>query len=169
MRTRLRVLALLVTLGAAPAEAEFYKWALPDGTIEYSDRPPVEGAERVELRPLVTYTPTAIPEQSAGSKAKIPEPAEGYDSFSIASPANDATVRSPGSGNISLSVAVSPSLIQGHAIEIFVDGRKFGRSELPTVTLKNVDRGTHQIHAAIIDDSGAELVRTETITVHLYR
>ncbi len=169
MSTWLRVLALLLTLGAASAEAEFYKWALPDGSIEYSDRPPVEGAERVDLRPLVTYTPTAIPEQSASPKAGNAEPAEGYDSFTIASPANDATVRSPGSGNISLSFAVSPSLIQGHAIEIFIDGQRFGRSDTSAVTLNNVDRGTHQIHAAIIDDAGVELARTETITVHLYR
>jgi hypothetical protein len=163
------LLAFGLTLAAASAGAEIYKWILPNGSIKYSDRPPEKGAERVDLRPLVIIPPLATSVPAETTEMEGPAESNGYDSFTIASPANDATVRSPGSGNISLSFAVSPSLIQGHAIEIFIDGQRFGRSDTSAATLSNVDRGTHQIHAAIIDDAGVELARTETITVHLHR
>ncbi len=162
-----RIFALLVTLCAASAEAEIYKWILPDGSIEYSDRPPAEGAEKVELSPLVTYTAppvSANPEESPQADTEF----DGYDSFTIASPANDATIRD-NAGNVSLNFAVTPSLIQGHAIDIFLDGRKFGRSNAPLVTLANLSRGNHQIYAVIVDDTGAELARTGTLSINLQR
>jgi hypothetical protein len=160
---------LLSTFAATSTGAEIYKWTLPNGEVEFSDRPPQEGAQPLELRPLVTIPALAAPAPPEAAQAEPPANSEGYDSFTIASPANDATVRSPGIGNLSLSFSIVPGLNQGHAIEVFMDGRSFGRSENSAVTLNNVDRGTHQIQAAIVDDNGAEVARTESITVHMHR
>ncbi|MDH3314727.1 MAG: DUF4124 domain-containing protein [Gammaproteobacteria bacterium] len=163
-----RLFALLVTLGAASAEAEIYKWILPNGSVKYSDRPPVEGADEAELRPLVTYTPPPVSAKTAETAPQSEPAAKGYDSFTIVSPANDATIRD-NAGNISLNLAITPTLTQGHAIEVFVDGLKFSRSNAPNVTLMNVNRGSHQIYAVIVDDAGVEAARTQTITVYLQR
>lgn len=167
MRTLISVFVL--TVAASSAGAEIYKRTLPNGEIEFSDRPPAEGAKPVELRPLLTVPALAAPAASESAQGKTPAVSGSYDSFTIASPADDATVRSPGTGNLSVSFSIVPALNQGHAIEIFLDGSPFGRSETPSVTLNNVDRGTHRIQAAIVDDAGVEMVRSETITVHLHR
>ncbi len=159
---------LLVTLGAASAEAEIYKWILPNGTIKYSDRPPAEGAEKAELRPLVTYTPPPLSAEPAEAAPQAEPASKGYESFTIVSPANDATIRD-NAGNVSLSFAITPSLTPGHAIDVFVDGLKLSRSNAPNVTLTNVNRGSHQIYAVIVDDAGVEAARTQTITVFLQR
>jgi len=159
----------VLTVAASSAGAEIYKRTLPNGEIEFSGRPPQEGAQPIELRPLITVPALATPAPSEAAQAEDPAESERYDSFAIASPADDATVRAPGTGNLSINFSIAPSLIQGHAIETFIDGRSFGRSDALAVTLTNVDRGTHQIHAAIIDQTGAEVARSETITVHLHR
>jgi hypothetical protein len=163
-------LSLVLALAATSAEAQIYKWIMPDGTVKYSDRPQEEGAEPVELSPTVTYTPTPVPRkpEAAAPDEEAQEGPGGYDSFSISAPPNDTTVRD-NAGNVTVNFAVTPSLAEGHAIDLYMDGRKFGQSKLPVVTLTNVNRGTHQIYGAIVDASGAELARTEPVTVHLQR
>lgn len=162
-------LILILTLAATSAEAEIYKWILPNGSVEYSDRPPVEGAERVDLRPLVTYTPPATSSApSVQKETESTEEDEGYRQFTIASPADEAAIRN-NTGEVSISFAITPALVQGHSIEIFVDGRKFASSTAAAATLGSVDRGSHRVHAVIVDESGAELARTDTITIHLKR
>ncbi len=148
--------------------AEFYKWRLPDGSIEYSDKPPVEGAERVELKPLVTYTPPAVSAPPATPEMEKAEENDGYDSFTITSPVNEAAIRD-NAGNITVSFTTSPGLAKGHAINVILDGREVIRSTGGAVTLSDVSRGTHSIQAIIVDQSGAEIARTDSITVHLKR
>lgn len=156
------------TLAATSAAAEIYRWVLPDGSVEYSDRPPVEGAERVDLRPLITYTPSPASSSPATPAEESVEEGDVYTSFAIASPADEAAIRD-NAGNITLSFALSPALAEGHVIDIFIDGSKYGRSSATVFTLSNVNRGSHRIYATIVDDSGAEQARTGTITVHLKR
>lgn len=159
---------LLLTVAAAAAGAEIFKWRLPDGSIEYSDRPPADGAERVELSPLVTYSPPAPPAPGAAPETEGGAVFRGYERFVITSPTNNAQIRE-NTGEITLTFAISPSLVDGHAIDIFMDGFKFGRSPAGAVTLTNVNRGTHQIYAKVVDETGVELARTGAITVHLQR
>lgn len=156
-----------MTLAAGAAEARIYKWIMPDGSVQYSDRPQEENAKEAKLPPLVTYTPRPVPEQAPAQEAPAPAP-EGYQSFSISSPANDTAVRD-NAGNLTLNFSVVPSLEKGHAIDIYMDGRKFGQAKLPVVTLTNVSRGSHEIYGVIVDESGAELARTDTVTVTLQR
>ena len=160
---------LMLMVAATATEARVYKWVMPDGTVKYSDRPQEKDAEEVKLPPLVTYTPTPVPEKSEGAAESTAAPTAGaYESFSISSPANESAVRDNG-GNLTLNFSVVPTLEKGHAIDIFMDGRKFGQSNLPIVTLTNVSRGTHEIYGAIVDESGAEIARTEPISVTLQR
>jgi len=160
--------ALLAALAATPCQAQIYKWRLPDGSIEYSDRAPEKGAERVELPPLTTYTPPATAAPAAAAGAEGAAPFDGYDRFTIASPANYATVRD-NAGSVSLRFAVAPALVEGHAIEVFLDGKKSGRVGVPLLTLANVSRGFHEIYATIVDESGAEFARTPAISIDVLR
>lgn len=163
-------LSLALALAATSAEAQIYMWVMPDGTVKYSDRRQERDAEEIKLSPIVTYEPTPVAKKAEAEApdAGAQEEAGGYDSFTISAPPNDTTVRDNG-GNVTINFAVTPSLAEGHAIDLYMDGRKFGQSQLPIVTLPNANRGTHQIYGAIVDASGAEIARTEPITVHLQR
>ncbi|MDX1512818.1 MAG: DUF4124 domain-containing protein [Gammaproteobacteria bacterium] len=162
-------MALTLTVAAGAVEARIYKWVMPDGSVQYSDKPQEKDAKQVDLPPLVTYTPKPVPEKAEGESGEAAPPAAGgYDSFSISSPANDSAVRDNG-GNLTINFSVVPSLEEGHAIDIYMDGRKFGQSNLPIVTLTNVSRGTHEIYGVIVDTGGQEIARTGTISVTLQR
>ena len=168
MRWLILLLALAQT--ATASEGEIYKWILPDGSIQYSDRPPADGAQKVELKPLQTYslpaTRAAPPAQTAPDQPG--DKGSPYESFAIASPADEQAIRD-NTGDLTVTFAVRPKLVGGHVIGLFMDGRMVGRSAGAPVAVSNVNRGSHRLHAVILDGDGTEIVRTETITVHLKR
>jgi len=59
-----RLLSVLC-LAAGPALADIYRWVDSAGRVHYGERPPVEGAERVEL-----------PSSSNGAAASVPSESE---------------------------------------------------------------------------------------------
>ena len=167
----MRWLILLIVLAqtAMASEGEIYKWILPDGSIQYSDRPPVKGAQKVELKPLQTYSPPSIsPAPSANTEAKRDDSDSQYEMFAIATPADEEAIRD-NAGNITITFDVSPKLVGGHVIDVFMDGRKVSRSTGAAVTLSDVSRGAHRLHAVILTGNGTEVARTDTVTFHLKR
>lgn len=167
MRWLILLLALAQT--ATGSEGEIYKWILPDGSIQYSDRPPVKGAQKVELAPLQTYSPPATSSApSINSEAERVDQGSQYESFAIASPTDEEAIRD-NTGELSITFAISPKLVGGHVIDVFMNGQMVGRSAGAAVRLSDVPRGAHRLHAVIVNGNGAEVARTETITVHLKR
>ena len=160
----------VVALGAAicvtPLQAKIYKFVLPDGTVVYSDTPPEKGAREVELPPLQTFTPPPLPPSSPA--LTVDEPAADYESFEVASPANDEAIRDNG-GSVKVGLKIAPALRSGHEVEIFVDGTSVGRGRGSSATLTDVDRGSHSVYATIVDGEGKEVARTPSITFHLQR
>ena len=156
---------VLLFLVAATGYAGVFKWVGPDGKVIYSDRPR-EGAEEVNLPALQTFSLPAVPERPAEEEAPgFP----GYTEFAITTPANDATLRD-NQGNISIRLKLSPGLLQGHTIDVYMDGQSLGGGGRSTsLSLSNVDRGTHVLHAAVTDEKGKEVARTPSVTFHLHR
>jgi len=146
--------------GAANSQA--YKWIDEDGIVHYSDRPH-EGAELIQLprddRPRsATQRPAPTRAQSAA-----PEPqddANGYQSLSVASPGPEETLWNL-EGSLNVSLALSPGLKQGHRIRVYFDGQP----RMVTGTsfeIEEVFRGTHNIQAEVLDQTGKLMIRSET-------
>jgi len=160
------MLCLLVTV---PASAEIYRWTNPDGRVVYSDRPQSADAEAVQLPPLQTYTPQALPSSgSAGNASAGKQQDAGYKELAVTSPANDVVLRDNG-GTVSVQVKIDPPLRRGHRIEIVLDGKPVGRGAGTSVSLANVDRGTHSVSAVVVDGDGKTLVQASAVTFHLKR
>ena len=83
-------------------------------------------------------------------------------------PAEDQSIRDNG-GNITIELALEPSLDENHVIELFMDGSSLGTGRTTTITMTNVDRGTHTIQASIRDQSGARVATTGAVTFSLLR
>ena len=160
------MLALLVVI---PVQAAgIYKIVQPDGTVVYSDRP-AQGAEEVKLPELQTYTPPPSPAGLPNLDALRPPTDEAaYERFVIASPANDATLRDNG-GNVSISLDLAPGLKPGHSVDIRMDGESLGKGAGTSITLTNVDRGSHTVQAVVVDADGQQVATTPSITFHLQR
>ncbi len=165
------LLLTLLLLFTAPVTAA-YKWIAPDGSVSFSDTSPHPDAQQVILPSSQTFTPTPItpitpitPQKPAPEKEVVH-----YRHISITQPIHDESIRN-NAGNINITVSVSPKLRtkQGHQITITVDGKAVTTNTSGQATLLNVDRGTHTIRAAIIDNSGATLISSDASTFHLQR
>ncbi len=159
----------ILVLLAATAQAEVYKSINADGEIIYSDVP-TRGAKRVQLPALPTYTPAPLPVAPAPVS---PKQAAGtaYSGFSMTSPRDDETIRS-NAGIVNLSVTLEPGLQieEGHRIQYFLDDKPQGKPVARTSSsFNNVDRGTHRVSATVIDESGASIIKTAPVTVHIMR
>ncbi len=166
--TMYRLVTFLVALVlSVPVAAQIYKRVLPDGTVQFSDRPQPD-SEEIKLEGVQTYdataaTPRSPPQDSVGSSDF-----EGYTEFKVASPAQDAALRDNG-GTVSVRLSLEPSLQPGHTVDFLMDGQVLGSGKSLSLTLNNVDRGTHTVAAVVKDESGREVARTPTSTFHLKR
>ena len=161
------LLCLILAAGAAQAQ-KIYKWTLPDGKIVYSDKPPpADQAEEVTLEPLQTIKTRPVPALPQSSVKTEPKEV-GYEEFKVTSPSNDATIRDNG-GNVNVSLSLTPGLQSGHEIEIMMDGNPIGSGGSTSLTLADVDRGTHTVQATIKDADGKVVARSNSVIFHLKR
>lgn len=164
----MRALVLLMLLSVAvAANAAVYRWIDADGTVTYSDRPQ-PGSERLKLTPLQTYNPAPVSKGTASVPTQTRQ-FEDYEEFAILAPRNNATFRNNG-GNVDVQLKLEPVLRSTHTVGIILNDRTVGEAgSTMSLTLSNVDRGTHRLQAVIMDKSGNELARTDPVTFHLHR
>ena len=161
---RLVVLLLLVPFAVC---AQVYKWTDKDGNVHYSDTPQKNTDKPLDLPESMIYKAPPKPRIDL-SKPKKREPYKAYKTFKISSPQNDGTVRSA-PGNMVVSLQISPSLMSGHEAVVMIDGKQVGKSKSASVSVSNVDRGTHSLSAKIVDAGGKTVASASAITFHMKR
>lgn len=171
---------ILFSLLLLPAlsTAAIYQWTDESGRIVYGDNPPSGvDATLVDVKPAQTFSLPASEGSTASNSEAQDEPeaaAEAepvtYESVTILSPENDEPVRS-NSGFLTVQARSTPALAadQGDQFELLMDGRLIITTTSPTMSVQNVDRGTHQLQVRIIDKDGKPKKASETISFHLLR
>ncbi|MDR9437767.1 MAG: DUF4124 domain-containing protein [Thiohalophilus sp.] len=164
MKNYCMIALLLLTLPVAAAD-KVYKKVNPDGSVEYSDQP-IEGSEemsvdqapatRFEKSPDINYQP---PERDRADSSS-------YE-VSITSPGNDESIRD-NAGNVTLRGSVEPGLRGGHQLRWRLDGEPLAQSGA-TVSLTNMDRGTHTVKLEVVNNDGEVLGASSSVTFHLLR
>lgn len=159
------LIAIAVLLTGLSAHAEVYRWVDEQGVVHYGDRPPKEGVAPVQLPPLQTYSPGEV--RRATAPAVTPEPAAPTrPSIRVTSPAQDETIRN---GGTTVSMTVEATLADGQGLVYYLDGA--AQNPVPTAStawlFENVERGEHQLGAAVVGADGRELARAAPVTVHM--
>jgi hypothetical protein len=72
-------------------------------------------------------------------------------------------------GDFSVSVQTTPALQPGHSLRLMLDGAAYASSADGGFSLRNIDRGSHTLQVQVIDEDGAVLSASGTITVHVRR
>ena len=134
---------------------EVYKTIDEDGNVIFTDRPSLNSEEikLKELKTTETVKPTSI---TSGSKNKN-KGNHSYKKLIVSNPANGSAIRS-NNGNVSISISLEPSLRAGHRILISVDGKEVSKGSGKSVSLTNLDRGTHAVTVRIIDSSSNAMI-----------
>jgi hypothetical protein len=87
----------------------------------------------------------------------------------ITLPEPDATIRD-NSGNVLVTLESEPGLLAGHSYRLLLDGQPYAApARSPVFALDNLDRGTHQLAAEIVDEEGRIVERTPSQPFHLKR
>lgn len=96
---------------------------------------------------------------------------EPYTAISIVHPASEAIIHN-NDGTLEVALSVAPALqIEGkHRIRIHLDGIDLPETRLTTqFSLTNIERGTHTLQAAVVDQSGRALITSAPVTFHMWR
>lgn len=161
METRsIFILAGLLAATAALADGA-WKWTDQDGVIHYSDVP-VEGAEEVNISEYNRDTGARVSRNRPASNDVAPGASGApfrYESITIATPAAEETLWNIG-GVLNVSVAVSPSLQNGHQVRAYFDGE--AREVTGTsFQIEEVHRGVHNLQVEVIDATGKLMIRSQ--------
>ena len=183
MKTRMLWLCVgLLALGTATAQQsgkrEMWMWKDANGVVHYSDRP-APGATKIHV--AATAPAAAAPTPAASSPTPVtpspdlPQAANGqqdgtpgsYKSLTIEQPSNGATYFGA-DAQVSISVRSEPALAGTDRLVVFLDGKPLEESATsPGTALSGLDRGMHSVYAVILDKSGLEKIRSETIAFNI--
>jgi hypothetical protein len=171
MLSAMRILLLLagLTLSLTALPQEIYRWVDQDGVTHYSDQPGVPGAERVILVSPNTYgqEPSDLGPYAATRNGDEEEPETGsYTSLTIVQPTPDQTFFGA-DATVSAAVDLGGTLRSDHTIVYFVDGTRRAADAGGGLTLTGLERGSHFLRAAVLDQNGNPLITSPQITFHL--
>jgi hypothetical protein len=153
------------------ADAAVYKTVDANGNVSYTDEP-VGDQQPVALPPLSTVPP---PRYNTVTKPADTHPdnelTAAYQKIVLAAPAPEETVRD-NTGNVTVSALTEPVLdtTAGHRLQFFLDGQSEGKPTTSGRSLyQNLDRGTHTAEVAVVDASGRELGRSDSVRFYVHR
>ncbi|WP_332765544.1 DUF4124 domain-containing protein [Pseudomonas koreensis] len=160
---------LILCLLALPASAEVFTYIDAQGKRVYTDQPR-GNAKRVPIATSnrMSATPT-VAAPSSKTRNATPQPPFHYDMLRVLVPEPDATIRSS-AGELIVSITSEPGLQEGHRYRLLLDGQPTGEPGLsPVFPLSNIDRGSHNLSAEILDADGRTVERTANQPFHMLR
>lgn len=168
----MRILLVLagLTLSLAAQPQEIYRWVDKDGQVHYADQPGAANAERViladpnayESQPSFgDYAPAASPPQRTDAEEAAP-----YQSLAIVQPTPDQ-VFFGADATVAVAAELSGTLRPDHTVVFFVDGNRQPAGSGLAMELQNLDRGSHFLRAAVLDQNGNPLITSPQITFHV--
>ncbi|HBC19137.1 MAG TPA: hypothetical protein DC022_10395 [Alcanivorax sp.] len=153
--------------GASAAQSRIYKQTMPDGSVQFTDKPLSSGAEPVDIRSVNTVEgakKTVRPVDSELRKSAPPVVSrQEYAGLAVSSPEPGATIRNPVE-SIPIEVAIKPQLQPGDRLELTHNGQV-----LEGASLDRPERGTHQIQARILSAEGEVLIESEIVEIYIHR
>lgn len=159
-----RWILLAVLLSTSVLAGPAYKWVDENGQVNYSDRPR-PGAEKVQL-PSYRSPGDNRPARPAAGQATPAEatepvnPDRPYELMEISAPTEQETLWNTG-GNLNVAVNMSPRLLRGHRLVVYLDGGRLDINPPSTnFVLPEVFRGEHNLQVAVVDGFDQEVVRT---------
>ena len=163
-------LFLIMLLQFSLVAADVYKTVDEDGNIIFTDKPSGD-AEKIELQELQTIenpNPAKYrPEPDRNDKKGGSGDRNIYNTLIVTNPADGSGLRN-NAGNVTITVSVEPTLRPGHRLVLTMDGEEISNGNSLSTSLQNVDRGTHNIAASIVDEND-KVLKSVTSSFSLLR
>ena len=168
---------LVLLLGTAVAAGDrIYRTTDEEGNVVFTDDPPSEDAEPVELDPLTTVPSSgsdAVPDATAAESpsGNVEPPADRLEGVRLLYPPSGQPIRHNG-GNLPFRLELKPPgtrLPEGYRIEFLLDGEVRAVSTTTEAIVSPVDRGQHTARVRVVDDEGRTRHESAQVQFHLLR
>ncbi len=162
----MKYLWLILVLFVLPLNAEIYRWQDENGRIIFSDQYHSD-AEVINVPKPASYKPPAInnlPDEA------VAEETQAYE-ISILSPQAGESIWA-NDGTLPVNVDLQPQLNaeKGEKLSLSLDGVVTGEPQSSTsFTVPVIERGAHTVSVSLINDTGATLATSETVTFQVHR
>ncbi|MGB0938410.1 MAG: DUF4124 domain-containing protein [Colwellia sp.] len=147
-------------------QTKIYVWRNTQGELVFSDTPK-PGAKEVQHAPenVIKVTKSIDSTLLDTEKQVI---SDNYD-VKIKLPKDNATIRD-NTGSVFVSGTVQPIFKSGLKIQLLLDGKNYNKPQSHTMfSLKNVDRGEHQLQLKLISEKGKVIALSKPITFYMHR
>ena len=163
---RILLLIIIFCLASVVAAKDVYRHVDENGNIVYSDTP-TPGAEKISIDEIQTVAPGEVP-QFVYTPA--PKDVSAYTNLAIVSPENNSVIQSDET-NITVNAVVEPvlNLRAGHYLVVYLDGNEAASGTSPQFMLTNLERGTHTVNIAIMDQAGKQVMSSPAVSFTLYQ
>jgi len=164
------LLLILLTLSIAipvnASTAKIYVWRNEKGELVYSDTPR-PGAEEVKTKPgNVISSSTTVETQVLDIKTG--EISEDYQVV-INHPKDNSTIRD-NTGSVYISGIIKPIFKRGLKIQLILDDKPYQKPQTHSrFSLRNIDRGEHQIKMQVFNEKGKVIALSKPITFYMHR
>ncbi|HET8849248.1 MAG TPA: DUF4124 domain-containing protein [Marinobacter sp.] len=161
--------ASVLILASLTASAEVYRHVDAQGNVTFSDEP-MEGGEVVRVKPVTTITlpKPEVVQQPERLREEVEREGSAYEQLGFLFPGNNEAFHS-GSGDVTFEVFSEPGLQPDHKYEVTLDGQPVGQSTSGSITVNNMDRGTHNAGVHIVDENGVQVKSGEPVTFTIHR
>ena len=153
------------------SHASTYKSTDDHGNVSYSDTPSGNVEEtKLPSSPTINLFPAPKQRSTAFEKTAPTDKAtnHAYTTLEIMQPQDNSSLRN-NAGNLPITLQIEPALLDGDTVSIKIDGVEVIKARKSTLSLNNINRGSHSLEASIINSHGKILKRSKTLTFHLHR
>lgn len=159
-------LAISLAIPVLASTAKIYVWRNEEGVLVFSDSPKA-GAEEVTLKPESAVVPSMNIETSLLDIT--PKVIENNYQVIINQPTDNATIRD-NTGSVFISGSIQPVFKRGFKIQLFLDGKSHQAPQTHSMfSLKDIDRGEHQIKMDLLDNEGKVIASSKSVTFYMHR
>jgi hypothetical protein len=141
-----------------------------DGQVHYADQPGAASAERVILADPNSYEsePSFGDYAPAGGAPEDGDADEGapYESLAIVQPTPDQ-VFFGADATVVVAAELGGTLRPEHTVVFFVNGNRRPAGSGLGLELQNLDRGSHFLRAAVLDQNGDPVITSQQLTFHV--
>jgi hypothetical protein len=165
MRPWIAIIPLL--LPGLLAAQQIYRYVDEQGNVIFTDEPH-PGSEAVELGPINTVN---TPKPPAGSPTRKPEEGEQkaqaatYRTVRLSGPPDGSVLREQNGFDVSLELAPPLNTAEGDQALLTLNGREYARGTQTSWQVRDLDRGSYSVQAAVVGPEGKRLASSNTLTV----
>jgi hypothetical protein len=160
------LIMILLSSSIYAQQTKIFVWRNVHGELVFSDTPK-PGAKEVDHKPEnVIQVTKSIDSTLLNTDKEVVS--DVYD-IQIKLPKNNATIRD-NTGSVFVSGNVQPIFKSGLKIQLLLDSKPYDKPQSHTMfSLKNVNRGEHQIQLKLLSEKGKVIALSKPTTFYIHR